>query len=177
MGCHGTSGFLKTLLRSINIPVKVVNPCRHSHASFPTLQMTMTHSDDIYSRLFRDHPGDPDFPPTTPLQSSLDLLIPDSQFQAVFEGNGDPHFDEQKACLNVGFQTVALAVHNEPRNYLMSAYCDDFETNATHADGVVFEDIFSRHPVLNLTVPFLERAGLWTRLESKRQKFGCSVFR
>lgn len=49
-GCTGTSGFLRAVLRCVNIPVRLVEACGHITVYFPTEKRYLSHGDDPYSR-------------------------------------------------------------------------------------------------------------------------------
>jgi hypothetical protein len=48
-GCHGTAGFLREVLRSVNIPVQIPHACGHSQLYFRTEGLYVDHADDLYS--------------------------------------------------------------------------------------------------------------------------------
>lgn len=48
-GCHGTAGFLKSVLKSVNIPVQPIFTCNHAQVYFPTLGLYMDHGDNPYN--------------------------------------------------------------------------------------------------------------------------------
>ena len=48
-GCTGTSGFLRAVLRCVNIPVRVLGVCGHTTAYFPTEKRYLSHGDDPYT--------------------------------------------------------------------------------------------------------------------------------
>ncbi len=50
-GCHGTSGFLKSTLRALNIPVELTQVCGHSIPVFRTEKVFLSHGDDPYSAI------------------------------------------------------------------------------------------------------------------------------
>lgn len=52
MGCHGTVGFWKAVLRAINIPVRIPLMCQHALASFPGEGLFVDHGDDVYNLTF-----------------------------------------------------------------------------------------------------------------------------
>lgn len=49
MGCHGTSQFVKDVLRAINIPVRVPFMCNHAQIVFPSEGRFVDHGDNPYS--------------------------------------------------------------------------------------------------------------------------------
>jgi hypothetical protein len=53
-GCRGTSGFLRLVLRTINVPATLVINCGHAQPYFPTLGAYLSHGDDPYASNTRD---------------------------------------------------------------------------------------------------------------------------
>jgi hypothetical protein len=49
MGCHGTSFFIKDVLRAINIPVRVPFMCEHAEIQFVSEGLFTDHADDPYN--------------------------------------------------------------------------------------------------------------------------------
>ena len=52
-GCHGTTGFLRNVLRAANIPVQIVRICGHELCYFMTEKLYLDHGDDPYNTLFK----------------------------------------------------------------------------------------------------------------------------
>lgn len=55
-GCHGTVGFLRSVLRSVGIPVKVHFThwsCGHAHPIFVSENLALSHGDDPYNKTFQ----------------------------------------------------------------------------------------------------------------------------
>lgn len=55
-GCGGSSGFLRAVLRSVNIPVAVLQRCRHIMPAFPTEKLYLSHGDDPYGNWGKPYP-------------------------------------------------------------------------------------------------------------------------
>jgi hypothetical protein len=53
-GCHGTDGFLRNVLRAVNIPVELMQVCSHSVPIFRTENVFMSHGDNPYGGNFKD---------------------------------------------------------------------------------------------------------------------------
>jgi hypothetical protein len=97
-GCRGTNGFLRTVLRSINVPCSVEfgysclpgkAPHRaHALTHFTAEDSFLSHADDPYSSLFRAIPD----------ARGTELLIDNQTFRAWF-ANGVPPV---RNCANVG---------------------------------------------------------------------------
>ena len=88
-GCWGTTGFLRTVLRTANIPVALENPCGgHAMPRFVREALFLSHGDDPYSSLSKDAPRFP----------IGDLLIDQAKYESWF-GSSVP---EATRCDNVG---------------------------------------------------------------------------
>lgn len=84
-GCLGTSGFLRAVLRTINIPATFVTTCEHGQPFFPTIARYLSHGDDPYDRDVRESGI-----------AGTELLIDKATFDAWF----DPSVPNR--CDNVG---------------------------------------------------------------------------
>jgi hypothetical protein len=73
MGCHGTSQFIKDVLRALNIPVRVPFNCDHAQLWLPGLDLWMDHGDNPHNRNFSESTCSADF-----------LLTDRATFQAAF---------------------------------------------------------------------------------------------
>ena len=93
-GCHGTTGFLRNVLRAANIPVQIVRACGHSQPYFITEGLYMDHGDDPYDPVFKASGLDP-----------LMLLIDQSQYETWFGTDPNNH---SNGCQNVGAQIGVL---------------------------------------------------------------------
>jgi len=151
-GCRGTTGFLRALLRVINIPVKLVTNAGHAQPWFLADARYLSHGDDPYSALTK----------STPPVPAGEILIDQAKFNTWF-GTGVSEADKSN---NIARRTRELAITYLP-NYLLHAYCGDLAAGKNHGDGQVF-DIFSR----NYTVAQLEAGNLWGRMDAKIAGFG-----
>lgn len=151
-GCWGTTGFLRALLRVINIPVKLITNARHAQPWFMADSRYLSHGDDPCSQLTKAIPPIP----------AATILIDQAKFNSWF----GPGVSETDKSNNIGRQPRELAITYLP-NYLLHAYCVDLSTGKTHANGQVF-DIFSR----NYSVAQLEAENLWGRMDAKIASFG-----
>jgi len=152
-GCSGTQYFMKSVLRSVNIPVQLNwVTCTHATPIFPTLDLAMTHGDDPYDSLGLVSPY-PGFSTPAPLEyfvsiNELNQLFPASQ--------------SWDACT----QTVGIQVANIAIKYgsdsLMNLYCQDLASQADHASGQVYGYMKWYYPLQTL-----ENMGLWTTLDAK----------
>jgi hypothetical protein len=152
-GCHGTSGFLRSVLRSINIPVENVHVAGHSLPYFPTLHLYMTHGDDPYNLLIRT------------MQPALKpdlLLIGPARYEQLFGAKVSA--DQLKA--NVGARPRELALEHLPLA-LLKHYLDDQSGGKGHADGEIAKEFAGE-----ATVPQLEARNLWSRMDARIAELG-----
>jgi hypothetical protein len=152
-GCSGTLLFMKSVLRSVNIPVeRHWVTCQHATPIFPTVDLAMTHGDDPYDRLGWVTPF-PGF--STPAPS--EYLISISQLNQMFP----PGQNWDDCTHQVGIQVANIAIQYGS-DYLMNLYCQDLLANASHADGQVYGYMQFYYPLATL-----ENMGLWTILDNK----------
>lgn len=147
-GCWGTYGFLRSILRVINIPVMLKAVGGHALPHFPTINRFLSHGDDLYNGLIRNSEE-------IPFEA---ILVDEAIFPIWF-----PDITDAK---NVGKKPVELALSYLPK-VILKAYCNDLSSGLNHADGTVFT-YFKQH----YTLADLENAGLWTRLETKVLSLG-----
>ncbi|HEX8694734.1 MAG TPA: hypothetical protein VF746_20075 [Longimicrobium sp.] len=145
-GCWGTTGFLRALLRVLNVPARLVTAGGHAIPHFVSEGRYLTHGDDPYNALTR----------CTPPYPAGELLIDQARFDAWF-GAGVP--DAQKSN-NVGRRPRELAIQHLP-NYLLREHCEDLAANRPHTESEVLETL------RNWTVAELEAAQLWQRMDAK----------
>ncbi len=148
-GCWGTTGFLRAVLRTMNIPAKLEQRAGHALPHFLPDDRFLTHGDDPYNALFR----------TMAWVPAEDLLVDAVQWNQWF-GAGVTHID------NIGRQVRELGIEHLPY-YVLRRYCEDQAAGLSHADGRVFE-IFER----NYTVPELEARTLWDRMDTRIGELG-----
>jgi hypothetical protein len=153
-GCHGTTGFLRSVLRSINIPVENVHVGGHSLPYFPTFDKCMTHGDDPYNMLARTIQ-----PALVPNQ----LLIEPARFEELFGAK----VSAKDAVNHVGNRTRELALKYLPLQ-LLNYYLDDQSHGKNHTDGEVAKEFRDQ------TVPELEALNLWSRLDARIAELGGS---
>jgi hypothetical protein len=95
-GCHGTTGFLKNVLRAVNIPVHIQRICGHAvGVFFSETRYYLDHGDNPYNLDFK----------ATGLPAA-ELLIDDATFVAWFGDNPDNH---KRHCDKLGHQVSVLA--------------------------------------------------------------------
>jgi hypothetical protein len=152
-GCHGTLGFLRAVLRCVNIPVNPNHVCGHALPHFPTENRYMSHGDDPYNRFSKGTPAP--FPGTS-------LMISGATYNEWF-GAG---VASDKKCDNVGRNVRELALIHLPP-YLLEKYCNDLAAGKSHADSSVAETFEREYSVAEL-----EAMDLWDRIQAKIDGYG-----
>jgi len=153
MACGGTSEFMRSVLRAVNIPVDVISPpCGHVMPQFPTINRALSHGDDPYDRLgwFTEFPG-------WPIPSLEEYLITIDQYNEWF----GPSVDPSVSINNVGRRPAELAVQYQS-DYLLELYCEDTAANLDHASGSVYAYLKTFY-----TLADLEAQQLWDKLAAK----------
>jgi hypothetical protein len=151
-GCWGTTGFLRAMLRVLNIPARLETRCGHALPSFPSEGRYLSHGDDPYNQLSRAVPPIP----------AGELLIAQARFDQWF-GAAVPN---DQICRNVGRQPRQLSVTYLP-TYLLRQHCSDLAAGRSHADSQVFETLRD-----TFTLAELEAGDLWGRMDAKIASFG-----
>jgi hypothetical protein len=145
-GCWGTAGLLRALLRTVNVPARVIEMEGHAQVRFASLGLFLAHGDDPYSGIR-----------AVPEAPVLDLLLDEREWRARF----GPDIPAETHALNLGRRPVEVAVRHLS-NSLLQARCHDLLTGTPTW----------RSDVLRLVHPFFSRAdllriGLWERLDRK----------
>jgi hypothetical protein len=155
-GCWGTTGFLKNVLMSVNIPVVkkwVLDPaCTHATPYFPSENLYMSHGDDPYG-FFREGT-------TTVVPPIGAFLIDAATYTQWFTG------PTEYVCSNVSRRDAELGLALLP-DWLAQAYCDDIKDKKDHPSGSVYHAFH-----LQYTVQDLEAAKLWSRLSQRAADLG-----
>jgi hypothetical protein len=94
-GCHGTTGFLRNVLRAVNIPVHISTVCGHSHACFITGGLYLDHGDNPYNSTF-----------TALGLPASQLLIDHATYTSWF---GTATENREEGCDYIGHQVDVLA--------------------------------------------------------------------
>lgn len=164
-GCWGTAGFLRHVLRTLNIAASLETADGHALPRFRlpgsgstgmSRDLFLSHGDDPYNSLWR----------ATPPVPIAELPIDAATYANWFAG-GAPL---PPAGSNVGRQTVELAIRflSDP---LLRAHCDDLAAGRSHAQSRVYDP-----QVTGLgryyTVLELDQLGLWTRLDARLAAIG-----
>ncbi|WP_128544812.1 hypothetical protein [Larkinella soli] len=154
-GCGGTAGFFRMLLRSVNIPVKMVFGGDHAQVWFMSDNYYLDHADAPYDAKTK--------------YASIgagELLIHKSRYEQWF----GPNFTDEQELKNVGRRSRELAIAYLP-NYVLNKYCEDMQAGKSHADGYVYEMLSK-----NYTVAQLEAQNFWGRMDAKIYLMGgCSA--
>ncbi len=162
-GCWGTAGFLRYVLRTVNIPASLEVRDDHAlpHFLLPSnrgrnADLYLSHGDDLYNSLWR----------ATPPVPIAELPIGSRTFSRWFGTNATL----PPGGSNVGRQTVELAIRylSDP---LLRYHCEDLAAGRGHAQSRVFD------PQLTglgsyYTVPALETMQLWDRLDARLLSIG-----
>lgn len=158
-GCWGTSGFLRCVLRTINIPATLAerpSTASHRHAlpHFPSVDRFLSHGDDPYNRNVRS---------ALPNYSGELLLITGARFNEWFSDA----VSETQQRKNIGRRLDELTLEHLPLELLRN-HCEDLNESRVHASSRVFETLRN----LDISVTDLENAGLWDRIERKIADLG-----
>jgi len=145
-GCHGTTGFMRSVLRAVNIPVSQAFAGGHSLPRFPADGLFMSHGDDPYNAASRNEtfPGE-------------EILIDADTFREWFRDGKTS--EEQRA--NVGRAAYEACVRNAG-NWLLEKHRGDVAEGRGHAESEVYAAVKKYY-----TVEELEATGLWERLDAR----------
>lgn len=156
-GCFGTTGFIRNILRTINVPVLLEERCGHAMPHFvydKTHEFYLSHGDDPYNNLYKHN---------TPKFIPLELIIDHSKFDEWFNKN----LPEKTICQNIGRHALELAVEYIP-NEILKIYCDDISKGKTPEEGRIYNEIFRDH----IPLKELYTYGFWDRLKNKTESLG-----
>ena len=152
-GCWGTTGFLRAVLRTANIPVMPMRLCNHALPHFVREAAYLSHGDDPYNQLAKGVP--PPYP-------AGEFLIDQAKFDAWYGASvpGD------SLCKNIGRRVRELALQYLPDG-LLDHHCRDLAARLDHAHSEVYRDFSD-----NYTLQELEAANLWGRMDAKIASMG-----
>jgi hypothetical protein len=156
-GCFGTTGFLRNVLRTINVPVLLEEKCGHAMPHFvydKTHEFYLSHGDDPYNSLYKHN---------TPKFIPLELIIDHYKFDEWFNAN----LPDKVICNNVGRRALELAVEYIP-NEILKLYCEDVSKGKTEVNGKIYNEIFRDH----IPLVELKAFGFWDRLKNKTESLG-----
>jgi hypothetical protein len=160
-GCYGTTAFLRSVARTMNIVVEVryVKPIGHCAPYVPALDVWLGHGDDPYSAFSTRSPqlvgSDVSYPVTK-------LLIDGATHKAWW----DPALSDAQILNNHNRRTTELAVAELPYG-LLAAYNLDLFKNNSHANGYVADNLSSC-----FTLADLEAMNLWQQMDAKIAAIG-----
>ncbi len=149
--CHGTSGFLKGILRLMNIPCDPYHK-GHSFPHFISIDKYLSHGDDPYNKLFKYSNVIP----------THELFLDPATFDEWIVSTPNYHS-------NVGRRVRELAVQYLS-HYLLKLHCDDIANGIDHASSEVFTAL-----QLNYTLQELEDKDLWAHMDSQIQLLGGCI--
>ena len=87
-GCHGTTGFLRNVLRAVNVPVQILRVCGHGQVRFLTEGTYLDHGDNPYNLGFK-----------ASARPASDLLIDETTYTSWF---GTSQVNHDNNCAEVG---------------------------------------------------------------------------
>lgn len=147
-GCQGTTGFLRCVLRTVNIPVKREDGCGHAIPHFLAERVFLSHGDDPYNGRMR-------WTPPIPMR---EILVPADRLPGFFDD-----------CDRVGWGVVNALQERLPEP-LLEMRCRDLAAGAADDGGEVWE-VFERY----FSLAELREARLWERLDEEiERRGGCS---
>lgn len=162
-GCYGTTAFLRSVARTMNIAVEVhyLPPIGHCAPFVPALNVWLGHGDDPYSAFSTRSAQlvglDLSYP-------STDLLIDDATHKTWW----DPALSDAQILNNHNRRTTELAVAELPYGLLASYNLDQFKNNS-HANGYVADNLSSC-----FTLADLDAMNLWQQMDAKIAAIGGS---
>lgn len=156
-GCWGTTGFLISVLRLVNIPVHCQrltgNESTHATPWFPSEDRWYSHGDDPY--------GGNAF--ATPPYAAEEFLIDRATFEAWFGDTVTP-FDVQK---NIGRQVNFNLVTTYWPDYTLREYCSYWQVGRTGHDNGVYQSLTRYEPISDATWELFK-----SQMEQKINGFG-----
>jgi len=142
-GCHGTAGFLRGVLRAVNIPAREVSFGGHATVVFPSCGLALSHGDDLYTQTVTEAPIG-------------EILISADTWEHWFGRNRS---EEELRRDNIGRRPVELAlVYGSP--YLTRCHREDVAEGRARENSRVYE-VFRSF----FTVAEVDQAGVWWRLD------------
>ncbi len=149
-GCQGTTGLLRCVLRTVNIPVRRENGCGHAIPHFLSEGFFLSHGDDPYGSWMKN------FTPRIPM---ADILIDTAELAGYFSN-----------CNHVG-RGVTTAILRRLPDQLLERRCRDLRDGSSPGDGEVSEVFGDRYSLAEL-----EAEHLWERLDAEiARRGGCSA--
>ena len=152
-GCHGTAGFLRAILRTVNIPVVHEHQDGHALPHFSADGLHLSHGDDPYHQ----------YTYADPPYSMSELLLNQLDFDSWF-GSG---VSDGAKSNHVGKRVLDLALQYLPPPMLRD-YCNDQAAGKSHADGAVAVEMSPYYTVAELEW----QHHLWSRMDAKIASMG-----
>jgi hypothetical protein len=150
-GCHGTNGFLRAVLRAVNIPVQKVLTAGHAQPYFPTEKRYLSHGDDLYNGLGQPWPQGAKEPWTTEA-----LLISEATHEAWY-GAG---VSDATKLQHIGRRPQELAIELLIEQ-LLAYYCKDQAAGKSHAQGYLATEVLKGY-----TLAELDALDLWNKMDA-----------
>lgn len=156
-GCWGTTGFLISALRLLNIPVHCqrLNGNESTHATpwFPSEDLWYSHGDDPYnSNAF-----------STPPFPADEILIDRETYEAWFGDTITPEKIQQNIGRQIGFNLVTTYWPNRT----LWEYCTYWEVGRTGYDNGVYQSLTRYEPISDATWELFK-----SQMEQKINNFG-----
>lgn len=149
-GCQGTTGLLRCVLRTINIPVRRADGCGHAIPHFLSEGVFVSHGDDPYGSWMKN------FTPQIPM---AEILVDDDLLAGYFDN-----------CDHVG-RGVSAAILRRLPDQMLERRCRDIRGGNPRNAGEVIE-VFGN----DYTLAELEAERLWERLDAEiERRGGCDV--
>lgn len=94
-GCHGTAGFIKSVFKSVNIPVEILYVCGHAQLYFPSIGMYIDHGDNPYNSNVKNSSF-----------SITNLYVDQATHEQWFSATPDFLPSSDPLCANIGRKTL-----------------------------------------------------------------------
>jgi hypothetical protein len=157
-GCHGTTGFLRCVLRSVNIPVEYTRQATHALPHFVHQHLWLDHGDDPYTTFTKGWPDGAEPPYWIGL-----LLQSDAEHTERF----GPTVSEAEQAKNIERHLLDVVIEYLP-TILLAYYERDKANGRTHANGYIATEVFTK----TYSVHHLEQLHLWHRMDEKIASLG-----
>lgn len=156
-GCNGTLGFLRAVLRTVNLPVERLEAfCeRHTQVRFVREDLFLAHGDDPFERIAM----------STPLPPVIEMLLDRPTFERWFA----PTLPHDQQCANLNRRIMELALRNPNSDLLLSKRCEDIAAGRSNSESLIYG-----YFAFLYSVERLEAMRLWQRLDEEiAARGGC----
>jgi hypothetical protein len=157
-GCHGTTGFLRAVLRTVNIPVEYTREAEHALPHFVHQKLWLDHGDDPYTTFTMGWPTPADLPYWIGL-----LLMSDAEHTQHFGA----HVSEEQKLKNIERHLLDVVIEYLP-TILLALYVRDKKNGSTHANSYIATEVFAP----TYSAHHLEQLHLWHRMDEKIASLG-----